>query len=109
MTASTPTHTSTANNLDATANAEVESRHARLKHSIEHSAHLLPAQGPITVFIHHNTLHAFEDLSFDEGVQQGAKVFGQHSPLTLSQAIELCRFKWTILHLPLTVALGHEA
>jgi uncharacterized protein YbcC (UPF0753/DUF2309 family) len=37
---------------------------------------LLPAQGPITVFIHHNTLHAFEDLPFDEGVQKGAKLFG---------------------------------
>lgn len=49
-----------------------------LQHAIEHAAHLLPAQGPITVFIHHNTLHAFEDLPFDEGVQAGAKVFGCH-------------------------------
>ena len=50
----------------------------RLQHAIEHAGHLLPAQGPITVFIHHNTLHAFEDLSFDEGVQAGARVFGCH-------------------------------
>ena len=48
----------------------------RLKHVIEHAGHLLPAQGPITVFIHHNTLHAFEDLQFDKGVQAGARVFG---------------------------------
>jgi uncharacterized protein YbcC (UPF0753/DUF2309 family) len=47
-----------------------------LRHAIEHAAHLLPAQGPITVFIHHNTLHAFEDLPFDQAVEQGAKVFG---------------------------------
>jgi uncharacterized protein YbcC (UPF0753/DUF2309 family) len=46
-----------------------------LKHAIEHAAHLLPAQGPITVFIHHNTLHAFEDLSFDDAVQKGARIF----------------------------------
>lgn len=46
-----------------------------LRHAIEHTAHLLPAQGPIKVFIHHNTLHAFEHLSFEEGVETGAKVF----------------------------------
>jgi uncharacterized protein YbcC (UPF0753/DUF2309 family) len=45
---------------------------------IEHAGHLLPAQGPITVFIHHNTLHAFEDLPFTEAVKKGAAVFGCH-------------------------------
>jgi uncharacterized protein len=49
-----------------------------LQHAIDHAAHLLPAQGPITVFVHHNTLHAFEDLKFEEGVKQGAKIFGNH-------------------------------
>lgn len=48
----------------------------RLRQCIEHAAHLLPAQGPITVFIHHNTLHAFEDQRFDDGVQAGARTFG---------------------------------
>lgn len=52
------------------------SRHGRLLHAVEHAAHLLPAQGPITVFIHHNTLHAFEDMPFDAGGQSGAKRFG---------------------------------
>lgn len=47
-----------------------------LGHAIEKAVHLLPAQGPITVFIHHNTLHAFEDLPFDEGIVRGAKVLG---------------------------------
>ena len=47
-----------------------------LVHAIDHAAHLLPAQGPITVFIHHNTLHAFEELSFDAAVQRGGEVFG---------------------------------
>lgn len=44
--------------------------------SIHHAAHLLPAQGPITVFVHHNTLHAFEHLSFDEAVRQAGSLFG---------------------------------
>ncbi len=53
-----------------------EDRLARLMEVVEHVSHLLPEQGPITVFIHHNTLHAFEDLPFHEGVAQGARVFG---------------------------------
>lgn len=48
----------------------------RLKETIEHAAHYLPAQGPITVFIHHNTLHAFEDLPFHDAVKKAARVFG---------------------------------
>ena len=52
------------------------SRLAHLQHAIEHAAHLLPAQGPITVFVHHNTLHAFEDLPFEEGLREGRKTLG---------------------------------
>jgi hypothetical protein len=47
-----------------------------IQHWVEHAAHLLPSQGPITVFVHHNTLHSFEDLGFDKGVQAGARLFG---------------------------------
>jgi uncharacterized protein YbcC (UPF0753/DUF2309 family) len=53
-----------------------------LRRAIEHATHLLPAQGPITVFIHHNTLHAFEDLPFEKAVVRGARTFGCQPFLT---------------------------
>jgi uncharacterized protein YbcC (UPF0753/DUF2309 family) len=72
---------------NATANAEPaapqdnRAPHARqrleqLQRCVERAAHLLPAQGPITVFIHHNTLHALEDLPFAEAVKRGGKLSG---------------------------------
>lgn len=48
------------------------SSHHALEDAIEHAAHLVPSQGPIEVFVHHNTLHAFEDLSFAEALKKGA-------------------------------------
>ncbi len=46
-----------------------------LLHEIEHVAHLLPSQGPIAVFVHHNTLHPFEGLVFEDAVLQGSAAF----------------------------------
>ena len=42
---------------------------------IDQLAHLLPAQGPISIFIHHNTLHAFEDLFFEDAVERAGERF----------------------------------
>ena len=46
------------------------------------AAHLLPAQGPISVFIHHNTLHAFEEQRFEAAVVEGGERFGCNPFLT---------------------------
>jgi uncharacterized protein YbcC (UPF0753/DUF2309 family) len=59
-----------------TGSANRELRFDAIERAIEHAAHLLPAQGPITAFVHHNTLHALEALPFDEAVSKGAEIFG---------------------------------
>jgi len=46
------------------------------------AAHCLPEQGPIGVFIHHNTLHAFQHLPFEEAVQEAARRNGTEPFLT---------------------------
>ncbi len=53
-----------------------ESRETEILASVEHVAHYLPSQGPIQVFVHHNTLHAFESLKFEEAVLRGKEHFG---------------------------------
>jgi uncharacterized protein len=52
---------------------------------IDRLAHLLPAQGPISIFIHHNTLHAFEHLPFEEAVEHAADRLGREPFLAESR------------------------
>lgn len=63
---------STAESVDAHCSSDA------IRKLVEHAAHLLPSQGPIEVFVHHNTLHAFEDLPFHQAVKSGLARFGAH-------------------------------
>lgn len=56
--------------------------HADLLHAVEHAAHLLPSQGPIGVFIHHNTLHAFQNQPFESAVVEASTLFNAQPFLT---------------------------
>jgi uncharacterized protein YbcC (UPF0753/DUF2309 family) len=46
---------------------------------------VLPDQGPIGVFVHHNTLHAYQHLPFHDGVQAGAALLGARPYLSLTE------------------------
>jgi uncharacterized protein len=65
---------------DAAENAD--SPEQALRHLLDHAAQLLPTQGPIGVFVHHNTLHAFQHLPFDQAVVEAAQIYGRQPYLT---------------------------
>lgn len=85
---------------------------SRLQQAVEQAAHLLPAQGPIEVFIHHNTLHAFEDLPFPEAVAKAAALYGRQPYLSEDRyRAELSRGRILSSHLSdvLIEELGDDA
>ncbi len=79
-----------------------------LQHAVDHAAHLLPIQGPIGVFIHHNTLHAFQHLPFEEAVAKASDVFGTEPYMSL-QAYEGEHARDRILTEDVEAVLAQEA
>lgn len=68
-----------------TSNSASDHGDDRLCATIERAAHGLPAQGPISVFVHHNTLHSLEEEGFEQAVATGARIFGCHPYFTEDQ------------------------
>ena len=56
------------------------------EHDVLHDLkHYLPAQSPLKDFIHHNTLHAFQDLKFDKAIHKASEMFGYTVSLPLDE------------------------
>ncbi len=89
-----------------------ETRLLALRHAIEHAAHYLPAQAPLEVFVHHNTLHAFQHLPFHDAVTAAANKLGARGYLSeeayraalRSGRIALSDLRAILAALPLPVA-----
>ncbi|MES2797132.1 MAG: DUF2309 domain-containing protein [Bacteroidota bacterium] len=50
---------------------------------LEELKHFLPTQTPLKDFIHHNSLHAFQQMSFYDAIFKASKVFGYQVTLEL--------------------------
>ena len=64
-------------------------RHFDEKHALRELKHYLPAQTPLKDFIHHNTLHALQNLKFYDAIFKASKVFGYQVTLELKEFREL--------------------
>jgi uncharacterized protein YbcC (UPF0753/DUF2309 family) len=47
--------------------------------------HFLPSQAPLKDFIHHNTLHAFQNFEFYDALRKSAVIFGNRTTLSLRE------------------------
>ncbi len=56
-----------------------------LPEMLEHLTHFLPSQAPLKDFIHHNTLHGFQDWPFHEAMKRAQQVFGYKTYLKIEE------------------------
>ena len=57
----------------------------RADNVIRHIKHYLPAQSALKDFIHHNTLHAFQDRNFFDALREANTIFGYATTLKLEE------------------------
>lgn len=82
------------------------------EHEVLHELkHYLPAQAPLKDFIHHNTLHAFQNLKFYKALRTASEMFGYQVSLSLDEYRSLYksgRIREDILSKAISDKLGSE-
>lgn len=53
----------------------------------------LPTQGPLKDFVHHNTLHAFQNMKFYDAIFKASAIFGYKTTFSLAEYRDLYRIK----------------
>ncbi len=65
--------------------------------SEQHLLHVLkqylPTQGPLKDFVHHNTLHAFQDMKFYDAIFKASAIFGYQTTFSLTEYRDLYAIK----------------
>ncbi len=65
---------------------KADSNHFFDEHHVLHELkHFLPAQAPLKDFIHHNTLHGFQNLKFNKAIYSASAIFGYRVSLSLAE------------------------
>lgn len=68
---------------------EKNTSHFDESHLLHVLKHYLPTQGPLKDFVHHNTLHAFQDMKFYDAIYKASAIFGYQTTFTLTEYRDL--------------------
>lgn len=82
-------------------------RREALRRALDHASHALPSQGPMGVFVHHNTLHALQHQEFEAAVVEAAQLF-EAEPFLAEEAYQQARLEGRILDEDIDAVLARE-
>lgn len=82
------------------------------EHVLHELQHYLPSQGPLKDFVHHNTLHAFQEMKFYDAIFKASEIFGFQTTFSIAEyrkLYEIKRIDPAILKRVITERKGEKA